>query len=489
MDRYSELRARAAEFVAEWAQWGAVVVLGPVREAADEVALAACGDALVGVHRLAFREFGGELSAAELNRRALVPVGRTVREALAARVTEEAVGTGGLRYFGPVAGFPGFPRALAYTFEELRLNAVPLDGLRECGESGADLARLVGAYQDELAARGFANHATRVELAHLGAREQLGDKAVVTLDLAPRTRAERDLLALILNTSRAHLDLRLGGGDGDALPQALPKTALESLQRYLFSGEAVPARGADGSVEIFSTSGEALECVEMARRIGAAVEGGVPFDQIAIAVRSPERYQPLVVEGLRRAGIPVHCTRGARRPDVAGRSFLALLHCAEERLSASRFAEYLSLGQMREDEEPHTPAAWERLLVDAAVIGGAERWEARLNGLREELHRRYGEEEDEGERARLERRMASVENLRDFAMPVIGLLAALPERATWGEWIAALTDLAEFTLREPERVTALLEELEPMSPIGPVDLAQVLLAVGPRLTTLAAAPK
>src|ERR1019366_5974908 len=71
--------ARAAEFVAEWAGWGAVVVLGPVREAADEVALAACGDALVGVHRLAFRELVGELSAGERNRRALVPVGRTVR--------------------------------------------------------------------------------------------------------------------------------------------------------------------------------------------------------------------------------------------------------------------------------------------------------------------------------------------------------------------------------------------------------------------------
>jgi CRISPR/Cas system-associated exonuclease Cas4 (RecB family) len=483
MDRYCELRARATEFVAEWTGWGAVVVLGPVREAADEVALAACGAALVGVHRLAFRELVLELSAAELNRQALVPVGRTVREALAARVTQEAVSAGGLSYLGPVAGFPGFSRALARTFEELRLNAVPLEGLRECGESGADLARLLGAYQDELAARGFADHATRVALAGLGVREQLGDKALVALDVVPRTRAERELLTLILNTARAHLDLRLG----HAAPTALPQTSLESLQRTLFSSEAVPARQEDGSVEIFSTSGEALECVEIARRIGEAVEGGVPFDQMAIAVRSPERYQPLVVEGLRRAGIPVYCTRGARRPDVAGRSFLALLHCAEEGLSASRFAEYLSLGQMPEDEEPRTPAAWERLLVDASVIGGPDRWETRLDGLREALHGRYREEEDEGERARLERRIASVENLRAFALPVIGRLAALPERATWGEWILALGDLAEFTLREPDGVTALLDELEPMSPIGPVGLAQVLLVMGPRLTTLVAA--
>ena len=486
MDRYFDLRARAAEFVAESVRWAEVLVLAPVREAADEVALVACGDALVGVHRLAFRELVLELSAAELNRRALVPVGRIVREALAARVTEEAMSAGRLTYLGPVAGFPGFPRALADTFEELRLNAVPLEQLSECGESGADLALLLGAYQDELAARGFADHAGRVDLARLGIEEQHRDRAVVALDLAPRARSERELLNVILNSARAHLDLRLGAGG--APPQA-PRSSLESLQRYLFSGDAVPPRDEDGSVEIFSTSGEALECVEIARRIAAAVDRGVPFDQIAIAVRSPERYQPLVTEGLRRAGIPVHCTRGSRRPDVGGRSFLALLHCAEEGLSASRFAEYLSLGQMPEDEEPRTPAAWERLLVDAAVIGGPERWQTRLDGLREEFHRRYREEEDEGERARLERRITNVENLRAFALPVIGRLAALPARAAWGDWISALTDLAAFTLREPERVTALLEELEPMSAIGPVTLAQVLLVIGPRLTSLTAAPQ
>lgn len=445
------------QFVSRWAAKSPVLIVAATREAADEIALTACGEALIGVQRTAFRDLVLELSAAEMNRRELVPVGRVVREALAARVASEALRAGRLTYFGPVAEFPGFPRALAETFEEVRLNRVEPEQ--------PDLALLLRAYEAELEERGFADHAARVDMARTAVADRLRDTAVVALDLALRTRAELELLEVLLASSRQRLVLSIGEG-------GVADLSLDHLR--------------DGGFEIFSTSGEALECVEIARRIG---RGGIPFDETAILLRSPERYQPLVMEALRRAGIPTHCTRGARRPDVAGRSFLALLHCAEERLSASRFAEYLSLGQMPDEEEPVTPVAWERLLVDAAVIGGSGRWATRLAGLREELHRRYRGEEDEDERARIERRIASLDNLREFALPMIGRLAALPERAVWGEWLDALTGLAEATLREPERVIELLEELEPMSDIGPAGLSEVLLVLGPRLNSLAAAPK
>ena len=480
MQRYAELRARGAEFVAEWAQWGAVLVLAPVREAADEVAYEACGDALIGVARSALRPLVLELSEAELNRRELTPVGRVVREALAARAAAEAARRGELHYLSPVAGFPGFPRALTDTFEELRLNGIGAQQVRPCGESGPDLAALLAAYEAELERRRFADHAARVTMALQGVAERFRETAVLLFDLAPRTRAERELVTAIVRSSRAHLALHPS-------PSGQPPTSsLDSLQRYLFSTETVPVREEDGTVELFSTSGEALECVEIARRIASS---GIAFDQAAILVRSPERYQPLVVEALRRAGIPAHCTRGSRRPDAAGRSFLALLHCAEEGLSASRFAEYLSLGQMPEDEEPRTPAAWERLLVDAAVIGGAGRWKRRLDGLAEEFQRRYREEEDESERAHIERRISALGGLSRFALPLIERLAALPERTSWGEWIAVLSALAEFTVRDPERLVELFEELEPMSEIGPVGLAEILLVLGPRLNALTAVPE
>jgi RecB family exonuclease len=390
----------------------------------------------------------------------------------------------------PVAGFPGFPRALTATFEELRLNGVEPERLRASGVSGPDLARLLTAYTGELSERRFADHATRVELARdvlSVAYNRLRQMAVVSLDLAPRARMERELLGSVMRAARVTMELRLDGEPAPEQARAVT-TSLDSLQRYLFSTDPVPARADDGSVVILSTSGEALECVEIARAIHRAAAGGVGFDQIAILLRSPERHQPLVFEALRRAGIPAHTTLATRRPDVAGRSLLALLHCAAEGLSASRFAEYLSLGQTPEEDQPPTPALWERMLVDAAVVGGVERWETRLAGLREEFHRRYQAEEDEAARDSLARRIEAVENLTRLALPAIARLAALPARARWGEWIEALAGLAEFAVREPAHVIELLEELEPMSEIGPVSLEEVLLVLEPRLNSLAGAP-
>src|SRR5439155_24394493 len=47
--------------------------------------------------------------------------------------------------------------------------------------------------------------------------------------------------------------------------------------------------------------------------------------------------------------------RGIRRPDPAGRAFIALLSCAVEGLSAKRFDEYLSLGQVPQFDRAPSP--------------------------------------------------------------------------------------------------------------------------------------
>jgi hypothetical protein len=53
-----------------------------------------------------------------------------------------------------------------------------------------------------------------------------------------------------------------------------------------------------------------LECVEIARRILAS---GLPFDACSVLLRSPGRYQPLIEDAFRRAGIEAWFTRGTVR--------------------------------------------------------------------------------------------------------------------------------------------------------------------------------
>jgi ATP-dependent helicase/nuclease subunit B len=71
------------------------------------------------------------------------------------------------------------------------------------------------------------------------------------------------------------------------------------------------------------------------------------------------------------------------------------------------------------------------------------------------------------------RKLRNLQHLRAFALPVIEELAALPESATWGEWIGALEQLVPRVLRQPERVLAVLADLKPMGPVASVPLAEV----------------
>ncbi|MEM1207448.1 MAG: PD-(D/E)XK nuclease family protein, partial [Acidobacteriota bacterium] len=305
----------------------------------------------------------------------------------------------------------------------------------------------------------------------------------------------------------------------------------------------------DRSLDVFSAPGEGRECVDIARRLHEAARKGIPFDRCAIALRDPELYFPLLEEALERAKIPAHFTRGTRRPDPAGRAFLALLACASERLSARRFAEYLSLGQVPDadaegappevtevpwvapegdqlvlfslepmpgepaESEPRAEAAdvgtpdadapvvagslraprqWERLLVDAAVIEGRDRWQRRLAGAEAELRLRLrglGDDGGDGSRKSLERRLGQLKTLERFALPLVDDLARLPESATWGRWLEDLERLAARALRRPERVLETLAELRPMAEVGPVPLEEVRRVLEDRLATLRTEPR
>src|SRR6185312_15406460 len=120
------------------------------------------------------------------------------------------------------------------------------------------------------------------------------------------------------------------------------------------------------------------EAVEIVRRLLDEAQAGVPFDEMAVFLRAPDHYLGLLEHACARGGVPVYFDRGTRRPDPAGRAFMALLSCAAEGLSARRFDEYLSLGQVpRLDEvkslgETVTPPADETLVELSASDPGSE---------------------------------------------------------------------------------------------------------------------
>ncbi len=517
--------------------------------------------ATFGLHRFTLTQFAARLAAVELAARGLAPATPLGTEAVAARATFDAVRAGALRYFTPVARCPGFARALASTLTELRLAGATPDALAPLGGPGADLAILLRNYEAQLDAARISDRAALVRLAaRLVRGRSWVARPTLLLDVPIRSAAERDLVAAMLERGPEALATVPAGDDQtlDALrglmatmPLAHAPAAdgsLSRLQTFLFSPDRPPERERDDEVSVFSAPGEGRECVEIARLILAETRGGTPFDQVAVLIRSPETYGALLENALRRASVPAWFSRGTRRPDPAGRAFLALLACAAEGLSARRFAEYLSLGQvprldisgappegravwsgaddevlgaagdaareaadveeaLREEPEPidmsddepviagtlRAPWKWEALLVDASVVGGGrERWARRLAGLQAELTVQRDEiARDEPDSPRLnaiDRDLTNLQHLRRFALPVIGRMAAWPPSATWGEWLAAFETLAPMVLRQPERVLTVLAELGPMGAIGPITLDEAREVLTERLATLGYEP-
>ncbi len=493
-----------------------------------------------------------ELAIPEMVERQVLPVTGLAVEALCARAVNDARKSGWLSYFHEVADTPGMSRALARTLLELRLQETDLASLEALGGVGQDLSGLGLRFESYLRDDGLADSCLTYQLALQILEKQAslwGEIPILFYHLRPRHSLEErfvsalsqrapQALAVILEADREGIEffsnlLKTGPRQVD---QPVTGYRLERLRSYLFSA-SVPPRSTidnDSSFEFFSAPGESRESVEIARRIKLAADQGVRFDQMAVALRNPASYLPLLEDAFRRAGIPAYFTRGTRRPDPAGRAFLALLECAAEGLSATRFAEYLSLAQIppqSEDREKarelewvepqddqlcfktflppgraepelalepfsrdsrdasgslRAPERWERLLVDAAVIGGRDRWKRRLQGLESELRLQIKEVASESARTRqhLLHKLFLLRNLKSFSLPLIDLLDRLPTETRWSTWLARLEEISVRALNHPESVLSVLAELKPMGEIEPVGLDEVRRVLGERLTLL-----
>jgi ATP-dependent helicase/nuclease subunit B len=562
----AELRIReACAFVQARLRTSSIVMVGASRGAADDLArrIATEHGATMGLHRYSLAQLAARLAAPVLAQRGAAPATVLAGEAVAARAAFDARRDDHLDYFEPVSAAPGFPRALARTIRELRLARVGSAPLARLGLGGPDLADLLQRFDAQFEAASATDRAALFDAASEAARlpgQPHAGQPLVLLDVPLDSSVEFDFVNALIGAAGEVL-LTVPFGDVGALerlqtlgvvPEVLEQKGpsdLVALRRYLFARSTPPARNPAGDIRLFSAPGEGRECVEIARRVLEEAEAGVPFDEIAVLLRAPQQYLGLLEHAFRRAAVPAWFDRGVERPHPAGRAFLAILGCAVERLSAKRFAEYLSLAQVPSltpegdpppafvppideafgalvdaaaaiaedtvDGEPaeeegaslHVPAdvavvegalrapwKWETLIVESSVIGGdAARWHRRLEGLARQYRLRIAEESREDPDSpvvhRLGRDLRNLAHLRAFALPIIDTLAGWPAAATWGEWLSRFQELAPRVLRHPDEVLRTLGELRPMSEIGPVELAEARDVLADRLITLQPPPR
>lgn len=536
-----------------------ILIVGASRGAADDFAraVALAKGASFGLYRFSLTQLAARIAAAASSGGSLARGTDAGSEAIAARVVFDVTSKDALQYFAPVASMPGFPKALARTVHELRLAGVRPDRLLQSGTAEADIGRLLERVESELEAASIADRAALFHLAADGCRSKARwtGLPLVLLDVPLDSRAERAFAAALVARSPDALATVPAGDEfaraawgalGVSLEEAPDSAAGDSdlahLRRHIFKLARPPARSRAGDVRLFSAPGEGREAVEIVRRVLDEAASGVPFDEMAVFLRSPQSYVGLLEHACARGAVPAYFDRGTRRPDPAGRALVALISCAAEGLSAKRFDEYLSLGQVppasrslpdsaavaprdevyREfpdddsaapddeldasvpppdsDDEAvvagtlRSPWKWEELIVESAVVGGRSRidgkarWRRRLDGLANDFRYRIAElKREEPESARVtafERDLRNLSHLRAFALPIVDALAEWPERAKWGEWLDRFSALAGRALKHPVRVLQVLADFRPMAEVGPIGLEEARDVLRDRLVTL-----
>ena len=366
--------AAAAQFVASFTPSTELLLVGASREAVDDFARELSGRqrATFGIHRFSLTELASRLAAMELARLGVAPATRLGAEAVAARVAFETLQRRKLRRLEALIACRGFARTLTDTVSDLRLGGIAPAALAQLGRPGQDLGELARSFDEQLTHARLADRAALLRAATLATGNAsasfLAGWPVLLLDVTIDTLAEQEFVAALAAVSQQML-ATIPAGDArsqvaltrladaqlitplDPPGEDEPGDPLSRIRRYLFALDVPPPNPYaptpnPQSVNFFSAPGEGRECVEISRRVLDEARQGVLFDRMAIFLRAPVLYSGLLESALRRAGVPAWFARGTSLPDPSGRAFLALLACAGEGLSARRFAEYLSLGQV-----------------------------------------------------------------------------------------------------------------------------------------------
>ncbi len=299
------------------------------------------------------------------------PLARPIGDHLAERVAE-----GARPPLSPIAGLPGFGRALRRLFARLRRGGLrggePLPDAVTSAHL-AEVMRLYALWREAIA--GFYDE------------DDLLDAAADAVDDDPALAAELGVVHLVPPGPRSAAGARLLAALGRA--------------RGGVAWAAEPA--ATDDVRLVLAPDRASEAREAVRAVLVALGEGVALHEIAVLHGADPGYARPLREAMAAAGVPAVAMPGLPLVETpAGRGVLALLGIALEDLSRTAFIDALGLAPMRRELPASAGTArvrlgrWDRHSRAAGITHGIGRWRDGLRALNEDRAQQIADAAREG---------------------------------------------------------------------------------------------
>ena len=337
------------------------------------------------------------------------------------------ISTTGNSYFKKAEEIPGILKYLSNAVHEMRMAGLaPEDidpGAFITPEKGNELIQLLDSYNHFIEENRLIDHAGLLQLSirkfNQGTKPEEDSIVMVLSDFA-LTRLEKELI-------------RMAGGKAPIIIDHTLPSNLDFPERLfglprLSTPERVPDPFKDVSPSIFHAVGESNEVREVFRRI---LKQQIPLDDVELLVTTVDPYIPMIYEiasslsvpATFMGGIPVTFTR-------PGRALILYLKWQAEdfldsylrRLFSGGYL-YLKGGKQKGEIPSSNRAA--RIIRDAAIGYGRERYVSRLKGLEDAYLLKAKKKEDKKENPQWEKQIAgNAAWVRGF---VNKLMSTIPE--------------------------------------------------------------
>ncbi len=323
----------------------------------------------------------------------------------------------GLRYFGEVEAIPGIIKCLGRSITEMRMAGLTSrmfnPGAFLTLEKGEELLRVMKSYEAFLAANKLVDRPALLKDALDKAQEWPAlpeDSLVMTVSDVPFTFLERDFIRKVGGDGLLILDHSIPFGL--RVPRrffsspALEKRGAQALEKdiellpWLFSPQDATSAKMDSSVALFHALGESNEVREIFRRI---LGGKIGLDDVEILITASKPYISTIFELAQSLEVPVTFASGIpiayTRP---GRAVMLYLDWQAEDFHDTYLKNLLAEGLLdlkKPGIEGNRPLASRvaRLLLEAAICWGRNRYLRRLQALMENYRLKAQAAVEEGE--------------------------------------------------------------------------------------------